>query len=47
MKPNFIGSVAEPRIPAAFGRLCVETRVRAFFAGRTVPAAFGRLCVET
>ena len=33
--------------PAAFGRLCVETRfVRVYEKGRQ-PAAFGRLCVET
>ena len=34
-------------VPAAFGRLCVETAV--FLAGKIEidPAAFGRLCVET
>ena len=32
--------------PAAFGRLCVETEMRAGFVG-IAPAAFGRLCVET
>mgnify|MGYP001681091933 CR=1 FL=1 len=34
-------------LPAAFGRLCVETGV--IRAGGRVenPAAFGRLCVET
>ena len=33
--------------PAAFGRLCVETRPGAQLAARAAPAAFGRLCVET
>ena len=34
--------------PAAFGRLCVETKLRKM-TGVTLscPAAFGRLCVET
>ena len=34
-------------MPAAFGRLCVETQpaIRAFLI--LSPAAFGRLCVET
>ena len=34
-------------IPAAFGRLCVETRAHAACNCATPPAAFGRLCVET
>ncbi len=34
-------------MPAAFGRLCVETLVNAFVLTADVPAAFGRLCVET
>ena len=34
--------------PAAFGRLCVETRGGGFgLVGQVQPAAFGRLCVET
>ena len=33
--------------PAAFGRLCVETKpIRRYCLPRN-PAAFGRLCVET
>ena len=34
-------------MPAAFGRLCVETAVRKNKTRRKNPAAFGRLCVET
>ena len=34
-------------IPAAFGRLCVETRFEDNGATLAFPAAFGRLCVET
>ena len=33
--------------PAAFGRLCVETRDWRRVSIRRRPAAFGRLCVET
>ena len=33
--------------PAAFGRLCVETSMIAWFLPSPFPAAFGRLCVET
>ena len=33
--------------PAAFGRLCVETRRFLLTKKACVPAAFGRLCVET
>ena len=33
--------------PAAFGRLCVETKHRHALYQRAQPAAFGRLCVET
>ena len=33
--------------PAAFGRLCVETRLPFKRSPSLVPAAFGRLCVET
>ena len=35
------------RGPAAFGRLCVETRTKAQILIQLSPAAFGRLCVET
>ena len=34
-------------VPAAFGRLCVETPPEAKEEGNQAPAAFGRLCVET
>ena len=35
-------------MPAAFGRLCVETRsLDEIAVSRSDPAAFGRLCVET
>ena len=33
--------------PAAFGRLCVETKSVAIGRAAYEPAAFGRLCVET
>ena len=33
--------------PAAFGRLCVETKLRNKVHFLNHPAAFGRLCVET
>ena len=33
--------------PAAFGRLCVETKFASHLAKKPLPAAFGRLCVET
>ena len=33
--------------PAAFGRLCVETRAGCSENVAVIPAAFGRLCVET
>ena len=33
--------------PAAFGRLCVETKASWNAPSSSVPAAFGRLCVET
>ena len=36
-----------PVIPAAFGRLCVETATEPMKFGTSEPAAFGRLCVET
>ena len=34
-------------IPAAFGRLCVETLMAILSKKQSQPAAFGRLCVET
>ena len=34
-------------VPAAFGRLCVETQSAAQAYDRELPAAFGRLCIET
>ena len=34
-------------MPAAFGRLCVETLLRYWCPESENPAAFGRLCVET
>ena len=36
-----------PHLPAAFGRLCVETMLTRWVANDADPAAFGRLCVET
>ena len=35
------------KLPAAFGRLCVETSQGTPLKEITKPAAFGRLCVET
>ena len=37
----------ERKIPAAFGRLCVETIQPRLKYEAHHPAAFGRLCVET
>ncbi len=34
-------------VPAAFGRLCVETSSGSLLLMCFEPAAFGRLCVET
>ena len=34
-------------LPAAFGRLCVETQMMDYYFYLGLPAAFGRLCVET
>ena len=36
-----------PQVPAAFGRLCVETSSKVAAKIEATPAAFGRLCVET
>ena len=35
------------RVPAAFRRLCVETKFQRVKKQKSVPAAFRRLCVET
>ena len=35
------------KVPAAFGRLCVETKLENQPVCGSPPAAFGRLCVET
>ena len=44
-KREIVGQVL---IPAAFGRLCVETKIAIRFKTAPIwPAAFGRLCVET
>ena len=40
-------NVFSQRLPAAFGRLCVETIVLISSGEKPSPAAFGRLCVET
>ena len=37
----------ENQQPAAFGRLCVETKMMDYYFYLGLPAAFGRLCVET
>ena len=47
MKQCRVDGDEEDELPAAFGRLCVET-VDWLADGEIVkPAAFGRLCVET
>ena len=47
LKPYIIGVLFRLPLPAAFGRLCVETSQKFITRGLDVPAAFGRLCVET
>ena len=47
MKPRETLADGLMQDPAAFGRLCVETRPAAWFFKNQLPAAFGRLCVET
>ena len=47
LKPYITLIIQLNRVPAAFGRLCVETRKRFNAAVKASPAAFGRLCVET
>ena len=47
LKPDYMKFGAVREIPAAFRRLCVETRYAPSRYLETVPAAFRRLCVET
>ena len=47
MKLSFFQAVALVVLPAAFGRLCVETMPTNSRKKKSCPAAFGRLCVET
>ena len=47
LKLNLGGRSKTGAIPAAFGRLCVETDYIFSKHRFTHPAAFGRLCVET
>ena len=47
LKPCLKRFIAFGSIPAAFGRLCVETLNALSLIRCRVPAAFGRLCVET
>ena len=47
LKLNNAYLVEHKTLPAAFGRLCVETHKSEKHRPKTDPAAFGRLCVET
>ena len=48
MKPVYKRYENLPEYPAAFRRLCVETKCKVIlFYNLTFPAAFRRLCVET
>ena len=47
MKPASETNISKCAVPAAFGRLCVETSDLRPNRSRMQPAAFGRLCVET
>ena len=47
LKPFEVLTVPGEYFPAAFGRLCVETRSSSAMLFSAIPAAFGRLCVET
>ena len=48
LKPGDVYSLTDKTpIPAAFGRLCVETDDKPDKRPDDKPAAFGRLCVET
>ena len=47
LKRQQIDQVVTGFVPAAFGRLCVETKSVTERIDKRNPAAFGRLCVET
>ena len=47
LKPPRCRQIRLPRRPAAFRRLCVETRSLRLHGYTDLPAAFRRLCVET
>ena len=47
MKLAVVNAHDDDLCPAAFGRLCVETKGAIDRSGANIPAAFGRLCVET
>ena len=47
MKQNRYGNPERLRLPAAFRRLCVETKANGQPKKLFKPAAFRRLCVET
>ena len=47
LKPVYQGGIRKDAPPAAFRRLCVETRQMAVGSVLADPAAFRRLCVET
>ena len=47
LKPDYMKFGAVREMPAAFGRLCVETHSVTVNGLPDGPAAFGRLCVET
>ena len=47
LKPHAAFGLHEQPVPAAFGRLCVETNDSGYPIELRQPAAFGRLCVET
>ena len=47
LKPDKSLGLEGAALPAAFGRLCVETILDRHGLAPLRPAAFGRLCVET
>ena len=47
LKPELTIKTEKIPEPAAFGRLCVETKQQTNSYHTQDPAAFGRLCVET
>ena len=47
LKLTQVESILTHILPAAFGRLCVETALATADVASVLPAAFGRLCVET